>query len=164
MNKNSKKNKGFTLLESIIYIALFSIVIGGGMVATYQIIESSQASYNHVILQEEANFLFRKIDWALTGSLIATPAVLAQANNLVVTKDIDGTSTQLEFILSANTNNLFLKRGLADPNILNSSNLIVNSISFEQNPEKTIITNISLTTFQNGRVASQNFSMTKYIR
>ena len=38
------------------------------MVATYQIIQSTDASTNQIILQEEANFLLRKIDAAITGA------------------------------------------------------------------------------------------------
>ena len=63
MIKNFIKNNrsGFTLIESIIYLSLLVIVVGGGVVAAYQVIQGTEATYNHVILQEEANFLFGKI-------------------------------------------------------------------------------------------------------
>src|SRR3989338_5692599 len=78
-----KGGAGFTLLETLIYLFLFAIVIGGGMIAAYNIIEGTDAAYNHVVLQEEANFLFRKISWALTGATaISTPS----ATSLSVTK------------------------------------------------------------------------------
>src|SRR4051812_4410040 len=89
-------NGGFTLIETLLYIGLFAIVIGGGMIATYQIIQSTEASKNHIILQEEANFLLRKVNWALAGAT----SVTANANSLVIVKNISGTSTILTFNLS----------------------------------------------------------------
>ena len=161
---------GFTLIETIIYIALFTIVIGGGMVAAHQIVEGTNASYNHIILQEEANFLFRKIEWALTGldgsSSITAPSTGTPNSDtdLVVNKD----STELTF-------------NLADGNItlngspLNSSNIKVSTTTSTPPPYlfERLITpgkpdgirmNFTLTTYQNGRPATQNFSFTKYLR
>ena len=148
------KQKGFTLIESIIYIALFSIIIGGGLVATYQIIQSVEASQNHVILQGEANFLFRKIQWALTG---ATAVDSPNTYTLNITKG----ST---LIFTKNGENLTL-----NGTTLNSSSIIVNLFSITKvtgsgaRPDSVIV-NFTLSTFQNGKVASQSFSMTKYLR
>ena len=55
-----KKLKGFTLIETMIYTALFSIIIGGGIVSAYQIITSTQGSSNQLISEQEADFLMRK--------------------------------------------------------------------------------------------------------
>ena len=160
MIKNSQKSRGFTLIEVIIYLALFSIIIGGGMVATYHILQSTDAGTNHVILEEEANFLLRKIDWALTGStLVAVPT----SSTLQSTKNIDGVSTLLTFNFSSP--NLTLKRASGSANTLNSSSISVSALTFQ----KTVIgngvkTSFTLTTVQNGRNVTDNFSTTKYLR
>ena len=155
--------KGFTLIESLIYLALFAIIIGGGMVATYQIIQGTESAHNHVILQGEANFIFRKIDWALNGATsITTPSDATPTTNLVVTKNIGGIPTQLTFSLSGA--DLTLERGSSGANILNSSSITVDIISFMQEPADSITTDFALTTSQGGKSASQSFSTIKYLR
>lgn len=169
MSKTIKKfSVGFTLIETLLYIALFSIIIGGGMIATYQIIEGTDAGKNQVILQEEANFLLRKINWALTGATnISIPSSSTPTNNLVLTKNINGIETALTFNLSGN--NLTMKRQSAPAIILNSNSLKVSNLLFTKMPEISgrpdgVITDFTLTTFQNGRNTTQSFSTTKYLR
>lgn len=170
----SNVQKGFTLLETLIYLVLFVIVIGGGMVAVYNVIESTNASYNHVILQEEANFLFRKIDWALTGldgsSAITTPSTCSPApctsTDLVVTKD----STQLSFALSGGQ--LTLQKASGTPVTLNASRITVWLTTSIPLFERIITTgkpdaikvNFTLLTVNNGRAATGDFTFTKYLR
>ena len=149
---------GFTLIETLIYMVLFAIVIGGGMVATYQIIEATDADHNHVILQEEANFLLRKINWALTGA--NSFSIISSPPSLSITKT--GSPT---IIFNENSNNLQITRGTGSPIILNSSNITVTNLSFLPISGGTgITTSFALTTVQNGRPASQTFSTTKYLR
>lgn len=157
-----KQQPGFTLIETIIYLALFAMIIGGGMLAAYQIIQDTDATQNHIVLQEEANFLFRKMDWALTGATAATTT----ASSLVVSKPIFGTSTQLTFTLTGG--NITLQRNSNPAVILNSSDIPVSMVSFMKNQgtngaPPSITINFSLTTAQNGQPASQSFSFTKYL-
>lgn len=62
--------RGFTLFETLIYLALFGFLIGGGFLAAYQIIESSGSIAEKTAIEAEADFIFRKIDWALNGEII----------------------------------------------------------------------------------------------
>jgi len=62
-----KLNKGLTLIEVIVYIALFMLLIGGGMISAFYIIDSSERNKSDLSVTTEAQFLLRKIDWALTG-------------------------------------------------------------------------------------------------
>ena len=174
------RQSGFTLIETIIYLFLFAIVIGGGMVAAYQIIEGTNATYNHVILQEEANLLFRKIDWALTGldgaSSINTPSTCTPSpctsssnTDLIITKD----GTSHSFCLVGT--NLFLQLNsgcsASSPGLNSSSTAVSLTPSiplFERivTPGKpnAIKTSFTLTTIQGGKPATQDFSFTKYLR
>lgn len=61
------KNRGFTLLEVVIYTALFSLLLGIAFVATYQIIDSSGNLNLKITIEEEGNFVMRKINWVFTG-------------------------------------------------------------------------------------------------
>lgn len=157
-----KHHQGFTLIETIIYLALFAIIIGGGMLATYQIIEDTNATQNHIIVQEEANFLFRKIDWALTGAT----AVSANGSNLTISKPISGILTPLTFNFSGN--NLTLQRNSGAPLVLNSSSIAVTAVLFTKTTglsgaPASITTDFTLTSAQNGRPATQSFSFTKML-
>ena len=56
--------KGFTLIETIIYIALFSLIMSGTMLTTYQLIsEAGHISSQNIVVQE-GDFVVRKIHWA----------------------------------------------------------------------------------------------------
>lgn len=150
--------KGFTLIEALIYIALFSIIIGGALVVTYQIIEGNQQVSANVVIQEETNFLMRKIDWALSGaSIITTPAVGASGAVLNVTKE----GIVLEFDESGGI--MRLKTGAGSPIDLNSSNVTVENLLFtHSDPDgaggKPAELNISFD------IAGQNFNATKNLR
>ena len=56
----SENSLGFTLIEMLIYLALFSMIMGGAIVATYQIIQTTQALQTHILDQQEADFMFHK--------------------------------------------------------------------------------------------------------
>ena len=163
------ENKGFTLIEMLLYMALFSMIIGGGMAATYEIIQATEASTNHTILEEEANFLLRKIHWALTdinaASDIAAPATYSDTT-LKITKS----AGVLTFNLSGNNLTLAEASGSALP--LNSSNVKVSltpsvhlfqRLAVSGKPD-AIIASFTLTAIQNGRNISEDFTLTKYLR
>ena len=173
LSRVSKSDKGFTLLEALIYIALFTLIIGGAMVTVFQIIQGTAANYNHIILQEEANFLLRKINWALSGeTTIITPTTSSPSGLLLVTKIVEGAPTNLTFQDNANDyacspNTLCLKRTEAFP--LNSSNVLVTNITFvrtlgNNGKPDSLTTSLTITTADNGREATESFSTTKYLR
>ncbi len=160
------RQKGFTLIETIIYIGLFGVIIGGGLVAAYQIIQATDGAQNHVILQEEANFLLRKIDWAITGATETTD-VGRLFSSLGIAKPISGILTQLTFALD--DSNLTLKRDSAPAVVLNSSSIAVSGLNFIKiaglgGKPDSISVSFTLTTVQHGRSASQLFSFVKYLR
>lgn len=175
MKKLFIKNAGFTLIETIIYLGLFGLIIGGGMVATYQIIQGSQQTNNQVIVNEEATFLLQKINWALAGAAnITTPTSSTAATNLSLTKIIAGTPTILTFEINADdascpVNSLCLKRPAMSVEPLNSSSISVTNMSFLRQPAANgkpdaITASFTLTALQAGEIESQNFSTTKYLR
>lgn len=80
---------GFTLLEVVIYIALFSILLGGAFVTIYQLIMGSNKTYMSTTIQNEGNFIERKLAWSLSGLDSANPPIVAGSGcgqTLTVTK------------------------------------------------------------------------------
>lgn len=121
--------KGFTLIETVIYTALISIIIAGALVAVYQVLESSNALYNKIVAEQEANFLLRKFAWALSGvSDISLPPAGASGSVLLVNK-INFSENPLVFDLNAT--DIRLKQGSKEPAILNSQSVKINNLVFE---------------------------------
>ena len=96
--------EGFTLIETLMYLALFALIIGGGMTATYQIIESTAGSASHILLQEEGNFILRKIAWGFDKPNINIADLVALHSNNVTVSDLVIQSTTVSFTLSTSEN------------------------------------------------------------
>jgi type II secretory pathway pseudopilin PulG len=62
------KNKGFVLIEIVIYIALFSIMIGGLMVSAFQLMDATIDNGYRTATQAEMNFVLKKLDWTIIGA------------------------------------------------------------------------------------------------
>ena len=151
--------KGFTLIETIIYTALISIIIAGALVAVYQVLESSSALYNKIITEQESNFLLRKFAWALSGvSAINLPAAGATSSVLSLNKI---NFSENPIVIDLNSNNMRMKKGSAEPAILNTQNITVQNLVFEHlsssgNAPEAIKINLTVDT--------QSFSTTIYLR
>lgn len=113
----SAKNQGFTLIETIIYIALFGIIMGGAVATTYQLMTGSDDIGYRTEIDQEASFLLAKIDWALTG---------AKAMGVSVNPTYDTLTTPSRGTFTFNTfdGNLELNTG-AGPTALNSDGVKV---------------------------------------
>lgn len=123
------KHQAFTLIETIIYTALISVVIGLTVIAVYQIIQFSDSLNKKNIAEEEANFILRKIEWVLAGvSQINSPVSGATSTVLSVNK-INYPSNPIIFDL--NSQNLRIKKGGNEPVVLNSQNVSVSNVVFE---------------------------------
>src|SRR6185369_10783091 len=78
---------GFTLIEMLVYLALLSLLMGGVLMTVYQLLSDAGGTRVKVSTDEEANFVLRKIAWAVgDASAITTPAAGASGGTLSVTK------------------------------------------------------------------------------
>lgn len=156
MPKVFKKKLGFTLIETLIYLALFGILIAGIGVATYAIIEASGRDQTRITAQEEANFLLGKLNWALTGASSITVA----PTSLNVNKFV-GPSVVFNYI------NLKLQLGGAP---LNSDAVKVVNLVFIDipasagKPEGVTVKFTLRSTTPRGTTIDQDFEITKYLR
>lgn len=67
-----KNNKGFTMMETLIYIALFGIIMSGAVVGTYNLMEGGNRNIDSTKIEEEGTFINRKLGWALSKATDAT--------------------------------------------------------------------------------------------
>ncbi|HWA32366.1 MAG TPA: type II secretion system protein [Candidatus Paceibacterota bacterium] len=120
MKENSSQS-GFTLIETIIYIALFAIIISGAIVSIYGIIGASSRNQIKAMVEEEGSFLVGKIDWALSGAanaeVVNTPSdstlettqydgkeiwIRVSAGDMSIDPDYDGTTYNGENLNNSN--------------------------------------------------------------
>ena len=157
----------------MVYIALFSIIIGGAVIASYQIFESSGQSETRAMIQEEGGFIIGKINWTLSGAQAVTAPTLpltqacTESNTLAVIKWDTGMGVILIDMLSGN---IQMKRGGNPAVILNNSNVSINNLQFTHcksgsGEQESIKANLTLTAkTPSGRDLSQDFSTTQYLR
>lgn len=62
------KNLGFMLIEVIIYITLFSIMIGGLLVSASLLMQNSYQGEDELVTTTELSFVIQKLTWALSGA------------------------------------------------------------------------------------------------
>jgi type II secretory pathway pseudopilin PulG len=75
--KNYKEYiSGFTLMETIIYIALLSIIMYGALVTSFELVDAAGVLQARATIEEEGNFVLRKINWAFTSLDAANPPVV----------------------------------------------------------------------------------------
>lgn len=151
-----KQNSGITLVETLIYIALFILLIGAGMISAFYIIDSSERNKTDLSTTTEAQFLLRKIDWALTGvTSINTPSSGNSEDTLSVEK-IGGENVVINF----NSNRVQISRG-GNTEYLTAERVKIENLLFNHVPiqgEKPAAIEVSFVA--NGK----EFKMIKYLR
>ena len=157
------KKDGFTLLETLIYIALFSIIVASVVPAVYVLLDSNARVNEQTIADKEANFIIRKINWALSSDpVIVTPLPSDTGDILAVTKaDLPPAENPLIFTYDNSSNDLFLKRGSNATIQLNTAGTRITNMTFTHiAPAGTKPAGVTVAFKLNGR----EFSTTKYLR
>lgn len=131
--------RGFTLLETIIYLALFSLLMIGVLSTVYELLAGGTHNRASVAIQEEGTFVNRKISWALSG---ATSVSVPDPKTLTITRPDLGAQSPLQITESAGQ--MLISRGGGVPVPLTTSELAVEN------------TNISMVPAQGGVPASIN--------
>lgn len=120
-------NKGFTLIESLIYIALFTLILSGGFATAYNLIEGTDRLNTRTVIIEESNFVLRKINWVLNGAETVT---VPSSNTLEVTK-FDGK----EYEITLDGTVIEMSEVGGETNVpLTTENVEVLSLNFEYLP------------------------------
>ena len=120
--------KGFTLIEILIYSVLTAFILSMVLVPVYQIMQSSSSLDVKNATEAEANFLLRKMEWALSNvSAINFPAAGSSSSTLSVSRI---NFSQNPIVFSLGNNNLTIKQGSGAAATLNSQSISVSSASF----------------------------------
>ena len=127
-----------------------ALLMGGALVAAYQIIQNMGRLSTKATTQDEISFVLRKIDWALTG---ANPSSIipwsGSISNLSLIK-YDGTAVSIR--LSGTPPKIEINVGGAGYLPITTENVLVSSLSFYILPGTPI--GIEAATIINGIVAT----------
>ncbi|HVV39081.1 MAG TPA: prepilin-type N-terminal cleavage/methylation domain-containing protein [Candidatus Paceibacterota bacterium] len=163
---------GFTLIEALVYLGLFALLMGGAVIASYDVFESSGRGTARGLLEEEGNFLLAKISWALSGAQavttpnIATLPCSAPSNMLSVAKwDASvGVVTVAQSGGSATLAKSGTTLGITSPDVQVSNLEFTHCWAGGSNPESIETTFTLSTRNSSGAQVSQDFSSTEYVR
>lgn len=175
----TRQHYGFTLIETMIYLALFSILFGGALAAAYTIAEGTGKDQTKNMVQQEGDFLVAKINWVLmsgtqsiSSPAITPPATSAQSTILTVDK-YDGSSVTI-YPSGAECEQTSCNMLLQDTSTypLNNSSVSVKGLIFTHtsassdgiNPESVQVNFTLDAKTQDGKDFSQDFSTIVYLR
>ncbi len=158
------KQQGFTLIEVLVYLALFAVLFGGTLASVHVLISGSNKNQSVITLQQEGEFLMGKLNWALAG---ASSLTVNSATQITINK-FDYGSNPVVFDL--NSNKLRISQASGAFVNLNSDNANITNLTFTDIPAlgakpqglKTLFTIQTLTS--NGFSVSKVFETTKYLR
>lgn len=147
--------RAFTLIETLIYLALFSVLIGGIASAMYLLIQSSGKVQANAILLQEEQFIMATIERVVgAATTVSLPGAGGSGSTLMVNGNaitLSGTDVLLN--------------GIAGE--LNNTNVRVTRLVFSRTAALPvgITTAITVeTNTPNGQLLSYSASTTKYIR
>jgi len=176
MKKSSytkSKYSGFTLIETVIYIALFALIMTGTIVSIYGILGTSSRNQLKAMVQEEGSFLVGKVDWNLNGA--KSVEIKDAGYTLIITK-FDGSISKIT-ISPTNKKMSVVKDGIEID--LSNSNVEITCPSLSEESSCFTYTESSgegvntrkISTYINvssrtseGMPYSQEFSTIKYLR
>ena len=148
--------KGFTLIEVLMYIALFTMLIGGSVVSAYQLLSSGSQGGQFIATQEEGTFITRKINWALTGA--SSASVNAAGDTLTVVRPDLGAQSPL--VITAQGGDVTLGRGgLAGQTLISGEFKITSPVFAVLPPQNGRPTMVSASLV----VGAQPFVLKKYL-
>ena len=128
------KNSGFTLLETVIYCALFSMLMTSSIVTIYALIDSTNSTKDQTNIISEAAYINQKLSWVFSN---ATNITLINTFTIKVIRSDLSTQSPLQILFE--NNNLYLSRGNSLQYVLNDPHTKVTLQSIEYQNSQVII-------------------------
>ncbi|HEY4496643.1 MAG TPA: hypothetical protein VI432_00645 [Candidatus Paceibacterota bacterium] len=119
---------GLTLIETLIYSILVAGLLAGALISVYQLLEGSEELNLITTTEEEANFILRKIQWALTGIDSINFPGPGDSDSILITNKINYAQNPILFQLDGT--DIKMSRGGGSLNSLNSSRVTIENLLF----------------------------------
>lgn len=124
--------QGFTLVEVILYVAIFSSVALLVITSVFQIFEGTKANQGRLIVEKEANFIMQKIAWSLgDASAFHEPTGGATSSRLSVDK---GGFSGNPVVIRLNGGVVELSRASGTFAAISNNHAVVQTLVFEHIP------------------------------
>jgi type II secretory pathway pseudopilin PulG len=120
------KHSGFTLLETIIYCALFSILMTSAIVAVNALISSNSDTKTATSIVAEATFINQKLAWLFSG--VSSVAQISTSTLQVVRSDL-GTDSPLT--INVLDNNIFITRNNSQAKPLTGLPFLITDVNIQ---------------------------------
>ena len=104
---------GFTLIETIIYVALLGALLSGAIVAAFSLSDGAEKNITALETKEEAAFIEDKMGWALRNAT----SVSVSGNRLTIYRMTDDTfaATGNPIVFYRANSKFLIQRGTASP-------------------------------------------------
>lgn len=123
-----RRINGYTLIEVLIYTAIFVIFVGGMMMFAISMLTSSQRADTQVEVADNSRFVIQKLQYVLKGaSAINSPAVGSSNASLSLNT---ATASWNPFVIDVASGSLRFKKGSAVAIPITNSMVTVSSVSF----------------------------------
>lgn len=97
--------KGFTLIETLVYIALLGLLMTGALLGSYNLVQSSSRTTTSTAAQDEGSFALRKLEWAVAGMTVQ-PSLGGSGCNGAISVTKTGAPAAIRFKRDAMTNSI----------------------------------------------------------
>jgi type II secretory pathway pseudopilin PulG len=163
------KQKGFTLIEALVYIGLFTIVVGGLITASYGFFESLDRNQTRAMLQAEQDFIIAKIDWALDGAQSVT---VPSSSSVSVTKWDTSIGNPVQICAAGSAVRILLGVGtcstagqmLTNTNVTISNLVFIRTVAAGINAPESVEAGFTISAkTPTGATISQTASTTRYL-
>jgi prepilin-type N-terminal cleavage/methylation domain-containing protein len=124
------QQRGFTLIETIVYIALLGFLMTSTLTCVWSLLESARKSDGRAVVQGEGSFVERKLAWAL-ADMSAAPAVDGSGCNQTLTVyKTNYPKNPVVFQRSGTNNAIEIREGGAAPVALTTANVSAACLTF----------------------------------
>lgn len=164
-NGHACRQAGFTLIETLVYLALYSIISLAMLAAVYSVLESGARNETTAMVEEEGDFLIAKIDAVISGA-ISIQLPVSSGTTLALTE-----SSGSNIVIKNDVRGIRLQEGDTAFETLNNSNVSVADLTFvrvQAVNDRLTLENISAfftlyATTSDGQVLSRDFSTSIYL-
>lgn len=124
--------KGFSLIETVIYVALLGFIMGGGLIAVYNIMDGSGRTRESMYREQDAYFIGRKIDSILSETDYASVTISGASHP----NSLNTQSASMSLVGDA----IMLSRGGGDKSRLNDNLIKAEDLFFSKSAVSSVIT------------------------
>lgn len=129
------KISGFTLLETIIYCALFSVLMTGALITTYALLSSSVSIAEKTNAIAESTFINQKLSWAVSGT---KDIIKIDEKTVHIIRPDLGKNSPLIFYFY--NEQLYLSRNTSTPQLISGNSYKVKNETIEVDEDEIKIT------------------------